>query len=565
MSVESVVRQLWLDDVTHNTGVSFLALSLRCARCHDHKFDPLPTKDYYRFQANFTTTRFVTPEAKYLPDENVSHIPELLAYIEKKIAYNKKSFDARYEAFRQGRPKYNKPLDPFVEAKDGEEEKIVFIDEENKDIAPDAELKAYAKRRKILLAELPGYEPLAYSVTSAPLEDDDVAPAETFILAGGSLDAKGERVYPGVLSMVHGSDDSEAPSAWNSISPDARGRRLTLANWLASPSNPLTARVMVNRIWQWHFGMGIVKTSNNFGKMGSRPTHPELLDWMAQYFVEHRRSVKEMHRLIMRSAAYRRSSSAADVAAVELQDPSNELLSYFPPRRLMSEELRDSVLSIAGVLNLEMGGLPTFPDLNEDVAHQPRKIMGQLASAYRPSPEREQRRRRTVYTHYQRNMAHPIQEVFDGAPMDIACEARRESIVTPQVFNLFNGQFSYDMALEMAANLEAQFPKRKGQIERAFRLTFGRPPSPSEMKSCLAHVQKMSKHHDTVTPEPPKARERLRRSFIHEFGGKTLVNEDWDWEGFEFNLHPSEVEAHTRGLAELCLVLINSNEFIYIY
>src|ERR1043166_2358062 len=149
-------------------------------------------------------------------------------------------------------------------------------------------------------------------------------------------------------------------------------RRLALAKWIASPDNPLTARVMVNRIWQWHFGQGIVATPNNFGKMGKRPSHPELLDWLAGYFIEHGWSVKEMHRVMMLSEAYQRASKPVEAGKLAKVDPENRLLSYFPPRRMEAEVLRDSMLAISGELSPDTGGPGTFPEINEDLANQPR-------------------------------------------------------------------------------------------------------------------------------------------------------------------------------------------------
>ena len=209
------------------------------------------------------------------------------------------------------------------------------------DLPPDEQARsnAYSKRLELYRHSVERYQPLAYAVADAKN-----AAEETFILTGGNQKAPGEKVTPGVLSMPALPKDS--------VPETAAGRRLALARWISSESNPLTARVMVNRIWQHHFGEGIVGTPNNFGKMGKRPTHPEMLDWLAAYFMEHGWSVKEMHRVMMLSAAYQRSSKpAAPAEALAKVDPENQLLSYFPPRRMEAEELRDSMLAVSGELS----------------------------------------------------------------------------------------------------------------------------------------------------------------------------------------------------------------------
>ncbi|MCC6420191.1 MAG: DUF1553 domain-containing protein [Gemmataceae bacterium] len=335
---------------------------------------------------------------------------------------------------------------------------------------------------------------------------------------------------------------------------------------MASTDNPLTARVMVNRIWQGHFGTGLVATSNNFGKMGKRPTHPELLDWLARRFVEGGWSVKALHRLIVHSATYRQSGARPDMAAVRRIDPQNHLLAYFPPRRLTAEEVRDSVLAVAGELSQTAGGPQVVPEINRAVALQPRQIMGALAPIYEPSPRRAQRNRRTIYTAHLRTLANPLLEVFNAAGTEASCERRDESTVAPQALALFNGQFTHDMALAMARRLERLGGGRPGQIEQAFRLVYGHPPSARERELCLAHLEKMLAHHRRVQPVREELPRQIARERIAEFSGATVrIVEDWDPAGYEPNLKPWDVPAETRALAEVCLVLLNSNEFLYVH
>ncbi|MCI0462499.1 MAG: PSD1 and planctomycete cytochrome C domain-containing protein [Gemmataceae bacterium] len=553
MSVAAVTRQMFLDDVTNAVGTTFLALPLSCCRCHDHKFDPLPARDYYRVQAVFAPAQFAEQPVPFLACENTTSFSESAEQVQERIERT----EARLKAIG---------LKPAK----GEQEEL---------------RRAYRKRLEYYKLEAKRYQPLAFSVVSRGTPD-------VHILAGGSLGSPGAKVTAGVLSAVHRADDSTAPTAWNSIPQHEKGRRLAFARWVASAQNPLTARVLVNRVWQGHFGKGLVETSNNFGKMGKRPTHPELLDWLAREFVapspqpsppggegdkgkpsppggEGRVrgwSIKALHRLIMTSAVYRQSGQHPDLKRVRQADPLNELLAYFPPRRLTAEELRDSVLSVAGELSQTAGGPPVRPEINRDMALQPRQIMGALAPMYEPSPTREQRNRRTVYTAHIRTLANPLLEVFNAPNPDTACERRDESTVTPQVFALFNSRFTHDMALAMARRLEGLERDPAGRVERAFRLAYGRPPSERERSLCLAHFEKMLAHHRSHPPAKEELPRRIVRERIAEFTGERVqIVEDWDPAGYEPHLRAWEVSAETRALAEVCLVLLNSNEFVYVY
>jgi hypothetical protein len=339
-----------------------------------------------------------------------------------------------------------------------------------------------------------------------------------------------------------------------------------MAKWIASGENPLTARVMVNRIWQGHFGQGLVATPNNFGKMGKRPTHPELLDWLARYFIEHDWSVKEMHRLIMRSATYQQSTTHPDLEAVKKADPEEKLWSHFLPRRLTAEELRDGMLMVSGELSGGMGGPPVFPEINLEAALQPRHIMGGLAPPYKPSPTREQRDRRTIYTVQIRTLMNPLLQVFNEPGTDNSCERRDATTVTPQVFALFNSQCSHDAALAMADRLGKMSKSPARQIDAAFRLAYGRKPGKRERELCLKHLEQLTAHHLKTKPEKFEFPARLVQSMIEELTGDPFeFEEDWDMSNYEYNLQPTAVSAETRALADLCLVILNSNEFVYVY
>jgi hypothetical protein len=325
---------------------------------------------------------------------------------------------------------------------------------------------------------------------------------------------------------------------------------------ITDPKNPLPARVMVNRIWQMHFGTGIVATPNAFGKMGKRPSHPELLDYLAATFIESGWSIKQMHKLIMTSAAYQRATRPADAP-----DTAEELLAYYPPRRLTAEELRDSMLMASGELVETVSGGPgVFPEINMEAALQPRHIMGSVAMAYQPSPTPAERNRRTIYAFKYRGLPDPMLEVFNQPNSDMSCERRDTTTVTPQVFALFNGQNSYDRALALAARLKGD------TVTGAYQAILGRAPTASEAQR--AHIERMRKLHAATKPVVVKPPTVVRRSMVEEMTG---VPFDWDepldiyGTSYIADLKPWDVTPEVRALAELCLVLMNSNEFVYVY
>ncbi|MCI0378896.1 MAG: DUF1553 domain-containing protein, partial [Gemmataceae bacterium] len=213
-----------------------------------------------------------------------------------------------------------------------------------------------------------------------------------------------------------------------------------------------------------------------------------------------------------------------------------------------------------------VGGPPVFPEINPEVALQPRLIMGALAPIYQPSPKKDQRNRRTIYAANIRTLADPFLEVFNAANMNVSCERREESTVTPQAFALFNSRFAHEMALALAARLDQQEADPAKQIDAAFRSVLGRLPSAKERQLCLAHRLKMLKHHCRVEPVKEELPKRIVRTHIAEFSGTRVeIEEDWNPEGYEPPLRPWEVGAEARALAEVCLVLLNSNEFIFVY
>jgi len=398
---------------------------------------------------------------------------------------------------------------------------------------------------------------------------------EVAILGGGDPFSPTVKVAPGTLSVVDRFTASYVEDFPKLPIPDGiEGRRKALAEWIAHPKNPLTARVMVNRIWQWHFGQALAGNPNNFGATGKKPTHAELLDWLAATFVEQGWSVKAMHRIILSSEAYRRSSSHPDRKLLAEKDPNGTSYAVFKPRRLTAEEMRDSMLRVSGELNLAPGGIPARPEINLEAALQPRQVMGTFAEAWQPNPKPEQRHRRSIYALRIRGQLDPFMEVFNSPSPDLSCEAREASTVTPQVFSLFNGEASYDRALALAARLKkegagkAEGGKRKAEIiHRAFQLAYGRAPRAEETKATLAHWDAMTARHQTLKFEQPKLPKQIVREAVEENTGEkfSFTEKLAAYDEFIPDLKPADVDAGTRGLAEVCLVLFNSNEFAYVY
>ena len=563
MSVAAETRQAWLDDVTHTTATAFLGLTMECARCHDHKFDPLPTKDYYRLQSIFATTEFADRPAPFLPGEQRpdftqgrERVTRLLEMSQKKIADYDDLIKQRLAAKTGAASIGDIPKDALTKAI---KSKDLLTPEESE------RLKIYTKRVELYSRSIKRYDATAYTVSDGPFDAKDKAkwqPPDTFILPVGNLKTPGEKVTPGVLSAVYRYDQpayADVPSA-------VGGRRLALADWIANPKNPLTARVIVNRVWAWHFGRGIAGNPNNLGKMGEKPTNPALLDWLANDFVEHGWSIKRLHRTIMLSDAYQRAADPVDPKVMEKIDPDNKFLSYFSPRRLEAEELRDGILQVSGELSRDTGGPGTFPEINEDVARQPQQIMGTLMPAYRPSPTRAERHRRTIDTFQKRDLIDPFLDVFNGPSVNESTEERAATTVPTQVFALFNSQFVHDMALAFAARVEAAGGDTNAKLNRAFLYALNRLPREQERRSAVEFVRKRMADQGQRQPAAKSARVPLVRSITSELtGAEVRIEEDADPAHYEENLQLRDVPAETRALAELALVLFNLNEFVYVY
>jgi cytochrome c553 len=607
MEVAKIARQRFLDDVTNSVGETFLAHSLQCARCHDHKFDPVPTRDYYAMQACFATTQLSERAAPFLKQENTGGFDErrdlevkrkeheavlrrldeksLKAaeawFAEKKVdraawdkaladvrsapkqAKGKRRFFTYFEAVRSKLQNQGVPEDQYPPKQLG--------------FTPDdyGQERVARKGLERLQWELDRYEPFAFAVYNGRTPDvksvyaplrmpmDRMTAGEleqTAILGGGDPFSPTTPVKPDVLSALS-AFNTELGAA---IPEEIEGRRSALAQWVADARNPLTTRAVVNRIWLWHFGQAIAGNPNNFGSTGKKPTHPELLDWLAATFVEQGWSFKNMHRLIMTSAAYRRGAEVEKPGAIS-RDDLEAAYAVFKPRRLSAEEMRDAMLSISGELNPILGGIPNRPEINIEVAMQPRQVMGTFAAAWVPNRLPEQRHRRSLYALKIRGLRDPFLEVFNEPAPDFSCEAREVSTVTPQVFSLFNSQGSYDRALALAQRVVEE--GNRDVVGRLFSLAYGRAPSAEEAAACEAHWQRMIERQKGLSFAKSGPPQSVRRDAVEENTGEKFSFDESlpGYAGFVPDLHPADVDARTRALADVCLALLNSNEFLYVY
>lgn len=585
MSVAKVTRQQFLDDITDSVGQVFMAHALQCARCHDHKFDPVPTRDYYAIQALFATTQFAEVEAEWLKEENLQGMDEDRRYLEKQIAANdvvlKNVVEAKAQAEKNWFKQQGLPYESSREAKraGAPPEHIPPITEL---IGPNVfgQERLGRKWQVRLPWELDRYRPIAFTVYNGkthfgphsrrllkPVDPMAQGTLEvTHILTGGDPFAPADEVDPGLLSAVRSSQGYHVPNA-------ATGRRLAFADWLTQPEHPLTARVMVNRIWQHHFGRALAPNPNNFGTTGKKPTHPQLLDWLAKRFVSSGWSVKQLHRTIMNSATYRRGS-LSEVRQMTAPDgwrlPTREdrdSYAYFLPRRLAAEEIRDAMLRTTDELNPAIGGIPARPDMNLEAALQPRMIMGTFAPSYVPNPKPEQRNRRSIYALRLRGQRDPFMETFNQPGSEKSCELRDRSLVSPQALTLLNSAETYDRALALAQRLMRETDDDEAAVERLFWLAYSRSPTSQESTMTLEHWQSMTARQAERKPQPTEFPTEIVRTATEENTGEPFQFTErlFGYEDYVSDLQAYQVDAKTRALGDVCLAILNSNEFVFVY
>lgn len=417
-------------------GSAVLGLTLHCARCHTHKFDPIPQRDYYRLAAAL----------KDALDEHDWLGPEV-RQLKQVTSRERQDWESAERALTDEVAQLRSQADSATDAP----AKMKIADE----------IKRVESRRKP--------EPQIRALWSRG------DPSPTFLLQRGNYLTAGLEVSPGVLSVL---TDGQTPFVSTPPFPNARatGRRLALARWLTQPDNPLTSRVIVNRLWKQHFGSGIVATPANFGRTGAPPTHPELLDWLAVELPRRDWSLKSLHRLLVHSATYRQSSTASEAALTG--DPDNRWLSRMPLRRLEAEVIRDALVWVAGTLNDGMYGVPVDVDVRADGLVTARRTGGD---------------RRSVYVLHRRTRLPTILESFDSPQMGPNCIERSASIVAPQALHLLNNSTVHELAGAFAERVcrEAGIDRDR-QVEHIHRLAFGCPPGEADLHVARSALEELT-------------------------------------------------------------------------
>ncbi len=448
------VMHLTMEDTLDNLGKGLLGLTIGCARCHDHKFDPISARDYYALYGIFASSRysFAGAEKNNRPKDMVSLVTkDELERAQGPMAAELKVVDEAIEELLADKAAFKFESREVATkggtAPEGKRWKYPSVKEY------DNAVKAMNKRRFGLLDKIPETES-AYGVSEG-------TPRNEKVQIRGEPDRLGEEVPRRFLEILGG----------QAVPADEKGSgRRQLAAWIADAKNPLTARVMVNRIWQHHFGEGLVRTPNDFGKQGRRPTHPELLDWLASRFVESGWSVKAMHRLMLTSRTYQLAST--DRAKNLAVDPNDELLWKWNRRRLDAEEVRDSLLTVAGKLEPKPTGAHPFPAKNTWGFTQHHPYTGEYAT-----------RARSVYVMQQRIRRHSFFGLFDGADPNATTGARPQSTTALQALFAFNDPMVHEAAEGLAK-------RAKNDVVQAYRLALARKPSADELQLARAHVKK---------------------------------------------------------------------------
>jgi len=511
-------RQEILNDITDTVGSVFLGLTYGCAKCHDHKFDPILQKDYYRLQAFFANTRIEDHAAL----DSREHRTEYQRQYE---VWDSQTRDIRAEMQKVVEPRladlYKENFDKFppeiqsaVTTAPAERTPIQWqmyykaktqLDHSEDEAAHG--LKGESKKRwaelKAELARYDAIKPAPEPVAQAMIDNGRESP-KTHVLSVGVYDAYKEEVEPGFLSILDPAPAKIVPPAV----VNSTGRRTALAEWLASADNPLTARVMVNRVWNYHFGRGIVGTPSDFGVMGERPGNPALLDYLAATFVENGWSIKRLHRQIMLSSTYQ-ESARFDPAAAKI-DPEDRLTWRYNRHRLEGEAIRDSILEVSGRLNLKMGGPGVFPPLPPGV---------ETRGGWKKDEDPSESDRRSVYVFVRRNTRYPMFEVFDMPDTHESCPRRNATVTAPQALELLNNELVADWSRSLAGRVwnDAGLTP-EAQVDRAWRFVYSRSATADERNEALEFLDRQSK---------------LRGD-------------------------------QQAALADLCHMLVNSNEFLYV-
>jgi hypothetical protein len=532
--IPEVKRQSELTEITGTVGSVFLGLTIGCARCHDHKFDAIPTTDYYRLQAFFAASQLedilIAPASERDAfDAAEKSVHAKVAPLRKELAQLEAPYRDAIKARKHGmlsaqeravlsipaakRTAMQKKLAQGLESS----LRVTWEDVAAAVVAdPDVHRRREELKRAIDAIERTLPRPPAHAMA---LIDHKSREAETFVLRRGDYQNRGPRVAPrppGVILASHGnglfSDSLIVPAG------EKTGRRGALGRWLSSPSNPLATRVIVNRLWQHHFGRGIVATPSDFGVRGEPPSHPELLDWLASELVANGWRLKPIHRLMVTSSTYRQSSRSNQ--ELTAQDPDNTLLGRMNRRRLDAEGVRDAMLVVSGELNPKAGGPGILAPLEKEV----KELIFTEAEVVDLWPEDRnpaEHLRRALYLFRKRNVRYPLFDAFDAPDTQNACPRRETSTHALQALTLLNSDFAAARAQALAQRAVVGGGGDAERIRRMYRIVLAREPATSEIERARIFVETQA----------------LR------IGGSS---------------------ARTAAWVDLALAMLNSNEFLYI-
>ncbi len=554
------VRNQVMADTLKIVSTSLLGLSVGCAQCHDHRYDPIPHADYYRLRAVFEPAydyrQWRTPGERLVSlytDDDRKQSAAIEAEAQKLAAakeakqkeYLNDALTKHLEKFDEAlrgplRAAYDTPAD-----KRTPEQKKLLADNPSVNINPGVlyqynpkaadDLKVMDAKIGETRAKKPAEDFL--SVLTEPAHHQPV----THVFHRGDYHQPKDAVSPGGLTVLSATGQPiEFPT--NRADLATSGRRLAFAQWLTSGTNPLVARVLVNRVWLHHFGRGLVNTPADFGAMGEKPSHPELLDWLASDFMQHGWKLKRLHKLILTSTAYRQSSRRDPKQ--ERRDPENRLYWRKPVQRLDAEVIRDAVLVTSGSLNRKQFGppVPVRPDVHGQIVVGEDKTTGDNKMPVEGSLNGEEFRR-SVYVQMRRSRPLALLHAFDAPVMEVNCERRQHSTVATQSLMLMNSQFLLDQAARFAARLETDAgPDRAAQVRRAWQLAFQRPPTAAEQTEALAFVERQVAH--LASLPPPPADDKAKKDEKAKAEPKPTPER--------------------QALTNLCQALLSANEFLYV-
>lgn len=541
-----LARQLALNDLTGNLGAAVLGLSIGCAQCHDHKFDPLLQTDFYELQAFFSGIVLEDKLPVGSHEQLAEYRRQLQGWLEQTAEVRHELHaierEARIRMAGDKRMKFPKDvlaaIDCLPEERTAMQRQLAFWSErqmeyKNDDLPKHMTDVAKARRDELLRwlekeQESRPKPPREASVMA--VAELSTVPPKTYLLDSGSYDQPLQELEPDFPAILRHEANQEPPRF---VPPNERssGRRSELAKWLTSADHPLTYRVWVNRVWQGHFGRGLVDNANDFGVLSPPPSHPELLDWLTSGFIASGFDTKQLHRRIVLSATYRQASETRDPQSQKPMDSTGErlasLLASFPRQRLSSERIRDAWLASAGTINDTMYGPGVRPEL-------PPNFGG--AANWKVS-EPADRTRRSVYIYAKRNLPYPMMAAFDFPDMHEACGCRTKTTIAPQALMMMNSGLILDAAARLAkrAKAEADSADPQARIRQVWTISLGRQPSPRELKTAsdfLASQQQVIANSDS--------------SRSGEDAGKV---KDADAE---------------EAFGDLCHALLNANEFLFV-